>query len=155
MVTKYSFCHTISFNKNGSLVSSRARFLVRPYVVRSDPESRNVCVSVCVLSHFTDEDFNCLYLSQLLMDFGQILDSKSYDQVCKNASMPVCQFARMQVYTCLYKKLNKNLAREDTRLPFLLKELLWRNEHFVTKWFQIYWSTRHFHHKCIFLNNYC
>ena len=32
----------------------------------------------------------------------------------------------------------KNLAREDTRLPFLLKELLklWRNEHFVIKWFQ-------------------
>ena len=23
--------------------------------------------------------FNCLYLSQLLIDFGQILDSKSYD----------------------------------------------------------------------------
>ena len=31
--------------------------------------------------------FNCLYLSQLLIDFGQILDSKSYDQVCKYASM--------------------------------------------------------------------
>ena len=27
----------------------------------------------------------------------------------------------------------KNLAREDTRLPFLLKELLWQNEHFVTR----------------------
>ena len=27
----------------------------------------------------------------------------------------------------------KNLAREDTRLPFLLKELLWQNENFVTK----------------------
>ena len=31
----------------------------------------------------------------------------------------------------------KNLAREDTRLPFMLKELLWRNQHFVTKWFHI------------------
>ena len=45
------------------------------------------------------------------MDFGQILDSKSYDQVCKYASMPVCQYARMQVYTCLYKKLNKKKER--------------------------------------------
>ena len=27
----------------------------------------------------------------------------------------------------------KNLAREDTRLPFLLKELLGQNENFVTK----------------------
>ena len=45
------------------------------------------------------------------MDFGQILDSKSYDQVCKYASMPVCQYARMQVYTCLYKKLNKKKDR--------------------------------------------
>ena len=27
----------------------------------------------------------------------------------------------------------KNLTREDTRLPFLLKELLWQNENFVTK----------------------
>ena len=52
--------------------------------------------------------FNCLYLSQLLTDFGQILDSKSYDQVCKYPSMPECQYARMQVYTCLYKKLNRN-----------------------------------------------
>ena len=43
------------------------------------------------------------------MDFGQILDSKSYDQVCKYASMPVCQYARMQVYTCLHKKLNKKI----------------------------------------------
>ena len=25
----------------------------------------------------------------------------------KYASMPVCQYARMRVYTCLYKKLNK------------------------------------------------
>ena len=49
----------------------------------------------------------------------------------------------------------KNLARENTRLPFLLKELLWRNEHCVNKWFQIYRSTQHFHQKCIFLNNYC
>ena len=24
--------------------------------------------------------FHCLYLTQILMDFGQILDSKSYDQ---------------------------------------------------------------------------
>ena len=31
----------------------------------------------------------------------------------------------------------KNLAREDTRLPFLLKELLWRKDNFVTKWFHI------------------
>ena len=49
------------------------------------------------------------------MDFGQILDSKSYDQVCKYASMPVCQYARMQVYTCLYKKLNK---KKDRARPY-------------------------------------
>ena len=45
------------------------------------------------------------------MDFGTILDSKSYGQVCKYASMPVCQYARMQVYTCLHKKLNKKKDR--------------------------------------------
>ena len=28
------------------------------------------------------------------MDFGHILDSKSYDQVCKYASMQVCMYAR-------------------------------------------------------------
>ena len=33
------------------------------------------------------------------------------------------------------EKNKKNLAHEDTRLPFLLKELLWQNQHFVTKWF--------------------
>ena len=49
------------------------------------------------------------------MDFGQILDSKSYDQVCKYASMPVCQYARMRVYTCLYKKLNK---KKDRARPY-------------------------------------
>ena len=27
----------------------------------------------------------------------------------------------------------KNLARKDTWLPFLLKQLLWQNENFVTK----------------------
>ena len=49
------------------------------------------------------------------MDFGQILDSKSYDQVCKYASMPVCQYARKPVYTCLYKKLNK---KKDRARPY-------------------------------------
>ena len=62
------------------------------------------------------------------MDFGQILDSKSYDQVCKYASMPVCQYARMQVYTCLYKKLNKKKerARPYPRLrDFSLAQKTW------------------------------
>ena len=49
------------------------------------------------------------------MDFGKILDSKSYDQVCMYASLPVCQYARMQVYTCLYKKLNK---KKDRARPY-------------------------------------
>ena len=50
------------------------------------------------------------------MDFGQILDSKSYDQVCnyanmqiwKNASMQymqVCKYASMQV--CTYMQICK------------------------------------------------
>ena len=47
---------------------------------------------------------------------------------------------------CMFKKLKredeiwlhlyltkKNLSCEDTILPFLLKELLWKNEKFVTK----------------------
>ena len=68
---------TQNFIKRDTPLMQIVWFLVRPYVVRSDPESRNVCVSVCVLSHFTDEDFNCLYLTQFLTDFGQILDSKS------------------------------------------------------------------------------
>ena len=62
----------------------------------------SVCVCVCVQSHFTDEECNCLYLTEFLTNFDQIVDSKSYDQVCKYASMPVCHYARMQVYTCLY-----------------------------------------------------
>ena len=41
------------------------------------------------------------------MDFGQILDSKLYDQVCKYASMhvyasmQVCKYASMNVYTSM------------------------------------------------------
>ena len=53
-----------------------------------------------------------LIYHSILNGFWSNLDSKSYDH------------ARMQIYRGLYKKLNKNLAREDTRLPFLLKELL-------------------------------
>ena len=39
-------------------------------------------------------------------------------QVCKYASMRVCIYAGMQVYTCLYKKLNKmkDRARPYPRL---------------------------------------
>ena len=37
------------------------------------------------------------------MDFGQILDSKLYDQVCKYASMHV--YASMQV--CKYERVYK------------------------------------------------
>ena len=42
------------------------------------------------------------------MDFGQILDSKLYDQVCKYASMhvyasmQVCKYASMNVYTSMH-----------------------------------------------------
>ena len=32
------------------------------------------------------------------MDFGRILDSKSYDQVCKYASMKVCKYASTHIY---------------------------------------------------------
>ena len=39
------------------------------------------------------------------MDFGQILDSKSYDQLCNYASMQVCKYVYMQV--CTYMKLFK------------------------------------------------
>ena len=49
--------------------------------VRSTVGTRNLkCLRVCLQSHFTDKDCNCLYLTQYLTDFGQILDSKSYDQ---------------------------------------------------------------------------
>ena len=37
------------------------------------------------------------------MDFGQILDSKLYDQVCKYAC--VCKYASMQV--CKYERVYK------------------------------------------------
>ena len=32
------------------------------------------------------------------MDFGQILDSRSYDQVCKYISMQVSKYASIQIY---------------------------------------------------------
>ena len=32
------------------------------------------------------------------MDFGQILDSKSYDQVYKYASMQVCKYVSIHIY---------------------------------------------------------
>ena len=32
--------------------------------------------------------------------------------------MKVCQYASMPVYTCLYKKLNKNLAKRGYEAPF-------------------------------------
>ena len=37
------------------------------------------------------------------MDFGLILDSKSYDQVCKYVSIQVCKYAGMQV--CKYASM--------------------------------------------------
>ena len=49
--------------------------------------------------------FNCLYLTKFLMDFGQILYSKSYDPVCKYASIQVCKDASMQV--CAYIQICK------------------------------------------------
>ena len=39
------------------------------------------------------------------MDFGQILDSKSYDPVCKYASMQVCTYASMHI--CTYMQVCK------------------------------------------------
>ena len=41
-MTKCSFCHNSSFNKNGSLVSSRARFLF--LILES-----SICILVCIL----------------------------------------------------------------------------------------------------------
>ena len=38
------------------------------------------------------------------MDFGQILDSKSYDQLCKYSSMQVCKYASMQI--CTYASMH-------------------------------------------------
>merc|ERR1712208_81819 len=53
--------------------------------------------------------FNCLYLTQFLTDFGQILDSESYEQVCMYAhmhiytSMQVCKYASMHIYASIHK----------------------------------------------------
>ena len=50
----------------------------RPHtLVWAVPVVRKVCMSVCMYGVTT---LNCLYLTQFLTDFGQILDSKSYDQ---------------------------------------------------------------------------
>ena len=43
LVTKFSFCHNSSFNKNGGLVSSRARFFVLFSVQSFD---QFVCISM-------------------------------------------------------------------------------------------------------------
>ena len=52
--------------------------------------------------------FNCIYLTQFLMDVGQILDSEPYDQVCNYVSVQVFKYASMQVYT--YMQLNAKLS---------------------------------------------
>ena len=36
------------------------------------------------------------------MDLGEILDSKSYDPVCKYVSMQVCKYASIQIYANKY-----------------------------------------------------
>ena len=47
----------------------------------------------------------CLHLKELLTDFAQILDSKSYDQLCKYA-MQVCKYesiaSRQVLQVCKY-----------------------------------------------------
>ena len=62
------------------------------------------------------------------MVFGQILDSTSYDQVCKYSSMQVCKYANMQVYTCL---MNKETDVTYLRFPGLFQHKLtahWRKK---------------------------
>ena len=39
---------------------------------------------------------------QLLMDFGQFFYSKSYDQVCKYASMQIYKYARICKYASMH-----------------------------------------------------
>ena len=88
------------------------------------------------------------------MDFGQILDSKSYDQVFKYASMIVCQYARMQVYTCLYKKLNK---KKDRAHPYPRLRDFWSILVFNRHYFLVhisFWLTlqgREFSENCVAL----
>ena len=49
-------------------------------------------------------NFGALYLTQFLTDFGQILDSKSYYEVFKYASMQVCEYSSMQL--CKYASMH-------------------------------------------------
>ena len=44
----------------------------------------------------------------------------------KYASMSVCQYERMQVYTCLYKKLNK---KKERALPYPRLRDFWSKTH--------------------------
>ena len=76
------------------------------------------------------------------MDFSQILDSKSYDQVCKYVIMQVCKYASMQVckYAHIYKyasmqvcitllnPLNKkNYLTKVVKEYALIQEMSWRS----------------------------
>ena len=65
-----------------NLVLPKSGFLKHPYFVGLLPSCRNVCLNVWVSDFLKYEAAvsNCLYLTQFLTDFGQILDSKSYDQ---------------------------------------------------------------------------
>ena len=45
------------------------------------------------------------------MNFGQFLDSKSYDQVCKYVSMQVCKYASIQVYASMQAFTDKQVCK--------------------------------------------
>ena len=64
------------------------------------------------------------------MDFGQIFNSKSYDPVCKYASMQVCTYIKICKYTsvqvCIYIQICKYASMQvcTTLLKPLNKKLI-------------------------------
>ena len=52
-----------------------------------------------------------LYLTQFLTDFGYILDSKSYDQVCKYAC--ICKYAHIIKYASMHTYTSMQVCKYE------------------------------------------